>query len=57
METTISNLKVGQKFRTVSGNTVYTVKDIVKGSDGKSIWLLTGGYYVEKHDKKVVPAE
>ena len=57
MQIRIAELEVGQKFRTLSGSTVYTIKYIVKTKAGKPIWLLNNNYYVEDKNKLVILIE
>ena len=53
---TISELKVGDSFKTKTGKSSYTIIDIVYSERfGKYYWLLKGGWYVSNKYKEVIP--
>jgi hypothetical protein len=55
---TIEELKVGDSFKTKSGERSYTIIDIVYSKElDKNIWLLKGGWYVSNPDKQVIKIE
>ena len=52
----ISELKVGNSFKTKTGKSTYTIIDIVYSERvGKYYWLLKGGWYVSNENKEVIP--